>query len=75
MCYTLQKETLLSRRSTNTRQRFLVILRKSWLIMAVSFAMMNLKLYLKTLTLEYALNQPSVHGAMILLRQIMQFLV
>ena len=43
--------------------------------MGVSFAMMNLKLYLKTLTLEYALNQPSVHGAMILSRQIMQFLV
>ena len=75
MCYTLKKESLLSRSSINTGQRFLVILRKSWLIMGVSFAMMNLKLYLKTLTIEYALNQPSVHGAMVLSREIMQFLV
>ena len=33
--------------------------------MEVSFAMMNLKLYLKTLTFEYAQNQPRVHGAMV----------
>lgn len=36
--------------------------------MEVSFAIMNLKLYMKSLTSEYALQQPRAHGTAILLR-------
>ena len=36
--------------------------------------MMNLKLYVKTSTSEYSLQRPRVHGTMVLIRNIMQFI-
>ena len=36
--------------------------------------MMNLKLYVKTSKSEYSLQRPRVHGTMVLMRNIMQFI-